>query len=126
RRIGFGFLSILSVLIWASVMPFVTAVIVHFCIILVGGAKEDFEATYRVSAYTFGASAILLIIPFCGPTLVYNCWRIIAIIVGIREIHRIESWRATLGVILPHIVAACCCLGFLFFAFGAIMRQLQQ
>jgi hypothetical protein len=80
------------------------ALILHVCILLVGAAKEDFEATFRIACYTSGPD-LLNVVPVIG-TWIAAFWRIYLTIVAVREIHETSTGRAVVAVLLPVIV--CC------------------
>jgi hypothetical protein len=78
---------------------FIAAGLVHLCLMLVGGNKLGFEATFRVMAYT-SATTIFLLVPFCGHVVIFF-WGLTIAIIGIQRIHDIEDWRAVLAIVLP-------------------------
>jgi hypothetical protein len=84
---------------------FIGSAIFHVCLMLVGGAKQSFETTFRVVCFVEGSIQPLLIIPFCGG-LVVGVWKIVLNCIGVARAHEIETGRAVLAVLLPIIV--CC------------------
>lgn len=84
---------------------FVGAAITHVALMIVGGAKRPYEATFRVYTYVTGAIALFNLIPCCG-WIVAFVWGIVAETVGLSEVHQIGRGRALLAVLLPLIV--CC------------------
>jgi len=78
--------------------------IIHLCLMVVGGNRRGFEATFRVIAYA-GATDIFSIIPFIGSLITFIYALIIAVI-GLREGHGIGTGRAVLAVFLPFIAMA--------------------
>ena len=110
---------------------FVTAGILHLCLMLVKGARTGFETTFRVVSYGYSAY-VFLIVPFCG-NLLAGVWAIVLYIIGLREAHETTGGKAAFAVFLPVIV--CCGLGLLALAviFGAaagslgmILQQMQK
>ena len=110
---------------------FLSAGILHLCLMLVRGTKYGFEATFRTVAYGYSANA-LMVIPFCGGFLA-ALWAIILYIIGLREAHETTGGKAAVAVFLPAI--ACCGLIVfvlaLFFgaaagSLGMIMQQMQR
>ena len=104
--------STLGSLQWIVIAPvimvaaaFVGAAMTHVALMLVGGAKRPYEATFRVYAYVTGAVALFNLIPCCG-WLIAFVWGIVAETVGLSEVHQIGRGRALLAVLLPLIV--CC------------------
>ena len=71
---------------------------------MVKGARNGFEATFRVVAYGYSAN-IFLVVPFCGGLLA-GVWAIILYIIGLREAHETTGGKAALAVFLPVVV--CC------------------
>jgi hypothetical protein len=86
---------------------FIGAGIIHLCLMLVGGNRLGFEATFRVIAYSLG-TAVLLLIPFCG-SIIFLFWGLVVVIIGVQKIHAIEAWRAVLAALIPLVV---CTFGF--------------
>jgi hypothetical protein len=84
---------------------FIGAAIGHVCLMIVGGAKQGYETTFRVLAYSQGATAWLNAIP-CG-ALVLGIWALVLNIIGLAEAHEIPASKAALAVFLPILV----CLG---------------
>jgi hypothetical protein len=84
---------------------FIGAAIVHVCLMMVGGARQGYETTFRVLAYSQGSTAWLNAIP-CG-ALVLGIWALVLNIIGLAAAHEIPGSKAALAVFLPLIV----CLG---------------
>ncbi|MBV9009374.1 MAG: YIP1 family protein [Verrucomicrobia bacterium] len=84
---------------------FLGSAILHVCLMIVGGAKQPFETTFRVLCFAMGSVDPLLIIPFCGG-LIVGVWRIVLIIIGLARAHDTDTGRAAIAVFLPLIV--CC------------------
>ena len=97
---------------------FIGSAVVHVCLIIVGGSKNGFQATFRVICYSF-CTYLLLLVPVLG-ALVSTVYMPILTIIGVREGHGISTGRAVLGVLLPAIlglflaIIAGIFLGFLF------------
>lgn len=83
---------------------FISSGILHVFLMMVKGARNGFEATFRVVAYGYSAN-IFLVVPFCGGLLA-GVWAIILYIIGLREAHETTGGKAALAVFLPVIV--CC------------------
>ena len=88
-----------------AVMLFIETALVHFVLMILGGNRLGFEATFRVMAYT-EATSILMLVPVCGSG-VGIIWGLVASIIGLYSIHDTGPWRAVIAVILPSIL----CLG---------------
>lgn len=82
----------------------IKAALMHLILMLVGGNKLGFEATFRVAAYG-EATSILGLLPFCG-NIVGIVWGLIVLIVGLYSIHETDPWRAILAVLGPMLFCA--------------------
>lgn len=96
-----------------AALVFLSSALTHLALMIVGGAKKSFEATFRVACYSGGATSVLNLLPVCG-ALVAWVWNIVAMVIGLSEVHGISKGRALAAVLLPTLV--CCAL-----AFGAAM-----
>ena len=103
---GFFVVVILSP-IFIVVGLFIWSAILHLCLMLVGGAKQPFETTFRVVSFSAGSTYPLLIIPLCGG-FISGIWNIVAQCIGISRAHEVTTGKAVLAVLLPLIV---CCGG---------------
>ena len=92
---------------------FIGSAIVHFCLMLVGGANQPFETTFRVVAFSQGSAGPLQIIPICGG-MISGVWGLVCNCIGLARAHDTDTGRAVLAVFLPIIV---CCGGVLLIAF---------
>jgi hypothetical protein len=103
--VGYMFASMAAALL----TPFLTAAIFHICLLIVKGAKRDYECTYRVVAYTSGATCVFNIVPIAGgfATVI---WLVVVMIIGFSRAHEITGGRAALAFFLPVIV---CCGGYI-------------
>jgi hypothetical protein len=82
----------------------VAAVLLHVSLFLVGGANEDFEATFRVVCYT-AAPDLFGVLPIIGG-FIGLIWKIYITVVGVREVHGISTARSVVAFVLPSLV--CC------------------
>jgi len=103
---------------------FIGSAILHLCLLLVGGAKQSFETTFRVVCFAGGSVNPLLVIPFCGG-LIVSVWKIVLYCIGLAGAHETDTGRAVLAVFLPLIL---CCGGvilcaMLFGGIGAMMHN---
>jgi hypothetical protein len=109
---GIGVGAIILVPLGIVIVLFIWSAIVHLCLMIVGGANQPFETTFRVVAFTQGSIGPLQIIPLCGG-LISLVWAIVCYCIGLARAHETDTGRAVLAVLLPLIV----CCGGLFFAF---------
>lgn len=86
---------------------FLGAGLYHVVLLLLGGALRDFEATFRVVAYSQAVSALLLL-PLCGG-LVAFWWWLALLTIGLAEAHGIGRGKSLMVVLLPIVFACCCC-----------------
>jgi hypothetical protein len=87
---------------------FLSAGIVHLLLMLLGGARRDFEATFRVACYA-EAPAVFSLLPFCGG-IVAGIYRLVLYIIGLAEAHQIGKGTSAAAVLLPLLLVCCCCL----------------
>lgn len=111
-----GAFWVLSPLV-AVVQIVVRAAVFHLGLMLVGGNRLGFEATFRVVAYSRAAGVISLL-PFCGG-VVGLIWEIALTIVGLARIHGVEAWRPVVAVLLPVALMLLSCGGLLAVIIGA-------
>lgn len=88
------------------VILFLEAGLTHLLLMMFGGAREPFEATFAVSAYS-RAVTLALAIPVAG-WLGGAVWLVVVRVIGLREAHRCGGGKAAAAVLLPPIF--CCCL----------------
>jgi hypothetical protein len=107
-----GFFFIILAPFLVALGAFVSSAILHVCLMIVGGAKQSFETTFRVVCFSSGSVSPLFVIPFCG-VFVVMIWGIVLRCIGLARAHETDTGRAVLAVFLPLIV---CCVGGLFLA----------
>lgn len=121
---GAGFFATICGIVLAplfvAIAMFISAGILHLCLMLVGGAKRPFETTFRVVAYVAGSIGLLNILPFCG--IVVTCiWVTVAQVIGVSRAHQISVGRALVAVLIPlAVVLTCCVLGLLLWVLGGV------
>jgi hypothetical protein len=110
---GLGILSIiLPFLIVIGI--FISSGILHLSLMMLKGARENFEATFRVAAYSYSAN-IFLVLPICG--YVIACvWAVVLTVIGLKEVHKITGGKALFAVSLPMLL----CCGLLMLAVSII------
>ncbi len=82
-----------------AVGVFIQAGMIHGVLMLLGGSRLGFEATFRVSAYS-EATTVILLLPVCG-SWVAMIWSMVILIIGLYNIHETEPWKAVLAVLAP-------------------------
>ena len=98
---------IILVPLFITIGTFIGSGIFHLFLMIVGGAKQPFETTFRVVCFAGGSANPLLVIPICGG-LIGGIWKIVLYCIGFARAHETDTGRAVLAVVLPVIV---CCGG---------------
>ncbi|MEI7864290.1 MAG: YIP1 family protein [Chthoniobacterales bacterium] len=119
-----GMIMVLPLLLAAG--AFISAGLLHLALMLTGGAKKSFEATFRVACYAGGSTAVLQLLPVFGAILA-SVWNLALVVIGLSQVHGISRGRACIAVLLPSLV--CCglvlfALIFLAAAVGGAMHSL--
>jgi len=112
------FIILLPVLITCGL--FVGTLIVHVCLMIVGGAKQPLETTFRVLAFSQGSTGPLQMVPVCGGVIA-GIWALVVNCIGLARAHETDTGRAVLAVLLPLIVCCggICVILMMFGVFGA-------
>lgn len=118
---GFGSViaELLSVPFGTAIAIWISAALVHLGCLVLGCARNGFEATFRAVAYAQGPM-VLSVIPFVG-WLAGMVWSTILMVIGVTHLQRTTSGRATAAVVLPGLVlfGSCGCLFAAMFALFA-------
>ena len=77
----------------------IAAALTHVVLLVFGAAQNGFNATIRVFCYAYSPMAFG-VVPVLGH-VVGTIWMVVIAIIGLREAHRTETWRATVAVLLP-------------------------
>lgn len=107
--------TIMILPVFLAVGVYIGSGILHLSLMILGGAKRPFEATFRVCCFAGGSSAALQLLPVCGG-LAASVWNFVLIIVGLSKVHDISKGRAVIAVLLPTLL----CCGFVLLAVFAI------
>lgn len=97
---------------------FLAAGIIHLLLLLLGGARRDFEATFRVVSFA-QATSILFLVPFCGQPI-GAIWCLVLYVLGLAQAHQIGHGKAAAAVLLPIVLVCCCCAALAVVFAGAI------
>lgn len=99
------------VLLSVLVVPFTIAIglaivsgVHHLALKLVGAAKHDFEVTFRVSAFAYGATAWILFIPCLGP-FAFVIWAACATSIGFAKTHETSMGKAIFVALAPWLAS---------------------
>ena len=93
---------LIPVLVFMGIV--LSALLLHVSLLIVGGAKENFEATFRVVCYS-AAAELFNVIPLVG-WIIALIWKLYITLIGLRTVHRITTARAAIAIFLP-LIAAC-------------------
>lgn len=111
--IFFIFIPLIWLAVWvllspvvSTIMTFILAGIYHLSLMIFGGNKKGFEATFRSLAYSTGSAAICNLIPFFG-AYAAGIWAIILTIIGFKESHQIPTVKAVLAYLVPLFLCTC-------------------
>jgi len=94
--------AIILIPFWVAFSIVVGSGVIHLCVMIVGGNRKGFEATFRAISYSHSA-LLFYIVPVIG-SIVGGIYYLILIILGVREGHEISTGKAVLGVLLPLII----------------------
>ena len=75
---------------------FIGSAIVHLCLMIVGGANQSFETTFRVLAFSQGSTGPLQMIPVCGG-MIAGVWALVCNCIGLARAHETDTGRAVLA-----------------------------
>jgi hypothetical protein len=115
---GFGVGAIFMLIfvpVFLALGLFIGSGILHLSLMLVGGAKRSYEATFRVVCFAAGSAYPIMIVPLCGG-LISGVWCIVLECIGLTKAHDTTTGKAVLAVLLPVVV--CCGAWILLVMFG--------
>lgn len=105
QMVSFNIILLVATISLPFMMAFsilVGSAITHLCLIIVGGNKKGFEATFRAISYAWCGN-LFEIIPFIG-SAIGSIYTLILTIIGVRETHGITTGKAVFAVLLPIII----------------------
>lgn len=94
----------------------ITFAVVHLMLLVLGGAKRGAGTTFRVLCFAYGPY-VFAVVPGLGAPVAF-IWTIVLAVIGLREAHRTDGWRAGLAVLLPFVLL------FALIVFGIVMAVL--
>jgi len=119
--IGLAVLSLLLPFLIIAVL-FLWSGVLHVLLLMVKGASNGFEATFRVVSYSFGSN-LLLVIPFCGG-FIASLWSMVLVIIGLKEAHGTTGGKAAFAVLFPLLLCCAAAVLTLLVVFGTIAASL--
>jgi hypothetical protein len=90
-------------LIFVPIYLAISSGVLHLCLYIVGGAREGYQATFRVVSYS-SVTSVFNAIPVVG-TLV-SLWGLVLTVIGLRETHKTTTGKAAVAVAIPVVIAA--------------------
>ena len=78
---------------------FISSAVWHVFLLLLRGANNGFEATFRVISYSQSVQ-VLALIPIIGGW-VSGIWQLVIQIIGLREIHETTYLKVILAIVIP-------------------------
>lgn len=96
-----GIYSIVFFFIAGLIGIFISGIILHIFVYIVGG-RRGLDQTLKTVLYASTPELLLGWIPIIG--IFVGIWSLILEILGIRELHEISTGRAILAVLLPIVV----------------------
>ena len=99
------------------VINFVLAGLYHSALKLLGGAKANYEATYRVVTYA-QAAQLLAIVPCIGPVATVIVF-LMAASIGLQRVHQAPLWKAALALVVPYALCLAALLSIVFAVLSA-------
>jgi hypothetical protein len=103
--IALGFLFVGTMIfspLFVVLLLLVWSLMAHLCLMVVRGATNGFEATFRVAAYS-QAAQLWGLIPFVGG-FIGGIWFLVVQIIGLREIHGISYLKVVAALLLALVL----------------------
>ncbi len=110
--IGFFLVIPLVSIVWTFIFSGIT----HISLMLLGGGKRPFDATFRVVCFASGTAQLFNVIPLVGGLIAF-IYGIVLECIGLSRAQEITTGKAVLAVLLPLIV----CIGVGGLALGLIL-----
>lgn len=86
---------------------FIWSGVLHLLLLVLGGGRRGFEATFRVIAYA-STTNLIQIVPMCGG-LIGGVYGLVLAIIGLAAAHGDSKGKTAAAVLLP-LVLCCCCV----------------
>lgn len=116
-------LALMPLVIFVSTV--LRSAFLHLSLVLLGGANESYAATLKTVCYATSASILdvfpFFVLPFVGNPIA-RVWRVVLLVVGLREVHGISTGRALLAWLLPFLVVTAV-MGFILF--GLVLTAIK-
>jgi hypothetical protein len=117
---------------WVLFMPvmvaggmFIYSAIIHLFLLILGGAKQGFAATFRVVGYG-NASSVFYLVPTVG-LAVGSVWGVVVLVAGLAAAHGTGRGRTFLALFLPLVVVVLLAVAVaVALGLGAFMAAISQ
>ncbi|HVX15205.1 MAG TPA: Yip1 family protein [Pirellulales bacterium] len=107
-----------------ALQSLISSAIFHLCLMMVGGANQSFETTFRVVSYSSGCAGLLSLIPLCGP-YIQGIFALVLMGMGFAYAHETSGGKATFAVLLP-VIVCCGAMAVLYAIFiGALIANMR-
>ena len=108
---GVAIFGLAYLLMLVVIVPLVSAAAMHATLLMIDGAKQGFETTFRVMCYGYYSALVpatfLNIVPYLGG-MASMVWITVILVYGLSRGHEISGGKATTAVLLPMLM---CCGG---------------
>lgn len=94
----------LSIPVFVAIGILAGAVLLHVALFMLGGARQPFEATFRIVAYASGPDLISAV-PMIG-WVITLIWKFYITVIGVKEVHGLTTGKSAVAVCLP--ILLCC------------------
>ena len=94
--------------LWAIIGAFIWSALVHLAAMIFGDGENGFEVTFKACAYSMTAN-LLNVVPFCGGAI-GGIVGMVFLILGMKEGHKTETWKAVMSVLVWVILVVVCCV----------------
>ena len=86
-------------------MTFVQAGLLHLVLMMLGGARRGYEATFRVTCFSMGSLFCFYVLPYCIAWIPITIFYFIVMIIGLSRAHSISGGKAAIAVVAPAVPA---------------------
>lgn len=96
--------GIFAVPVGTTIALLIQALVYHLCLMLLGAARRDFLATFRITCYA-AAPQVFQVVPVIGGLFAW-AWQLTLVIIGLKVTHETSYGRSAVAVFLPMLL--CC------------------
>lgn len=96
--------GVIAVPVGTTIALLIQALVYHLCLMLLGAARRDFMATFRITCYAAGPQ-VFQVVPLIGGLFAW-AWQLALVIIGLKVTHETSYGRSAVAVFLPMLL--CC------------------